>query len=270
MLLSIYTFILSSISFFITPLDAWGSIGHIAVADIAQTNLTYNTYKHITNIISNDNISSVANWADEIRNIPEWHWTEPLHFINTNDWICDYIEKRDCYNQIGEYSYCVDGAIQNYTTLIKNDNNNADYLKFLIHFVGDIHQPLHCGFKSDKGGNTIKVHFNNHLVNLHSLWDTNLISFRIFNDFNNNYNQWLNYLLKLSPQLDCIGCSQFWGNNSAQLACKYSYVNSDGITHIKNGDYINIDYYNRNIDIIEKQIVNAGYKLAELLNHLYQ
>jgi len=270
MLLSIYSFILSSISFFITPLDAWGSIGHIAVADIAQTNLTYTSYKQISNIISNDNISTVANWADEIRNNPLWHWTEPLHFIDIDDWNCNYIESRDCFNNINEYPYCVDGAIQNYTNLLKEEPYNTDYLKFIIHFVGDIHQPLHSGFKNDRGGNLIKIHFNNHYTNLHALWDTNLISYRIYNDFNNNYYLWLQSLLFIIPELDCIACSQIWGNNSAKLACTNSYVNTDGITHIKSGDNIDIDYYKKNINIIEKQIVNAGYKLAQILNVLYR
>jgi hypothetical protein len=267
------------LSFYSTSVNAWGSIGHIAVAKIAQNNLTDFATKSISNIIPDGDMGLVANWADQIRNMPEWHWTEPLHFIDTNDWMCNYVRERDCYNMLGNFEYCVDGAIQNYTSLLKNTehngltNNNDEYLKFIIHFVGDIHQPLHCGFKTDRGGNSIHIHFNNHSTNLHALWDSGLISKRINDDFNNDYNEWIKYLLQNTPHYnltdDCIGCSQLWGNTSAKLSCEYAYVHEDGITHIKSGDYLNDEYYKRNIIVIEKQIIYAGYRLSNLLNYLY-
>lgn len=257
------------ISFFTPTIYGWGPQGHIAVAEIAQYNLTSYATKSISNIIPNGDMGSVANWADQIRNIPGWHWTEPLHFIDTNDWTCNYNRERDCYNQLGNFEYCVDGAIHNYTSLLKEYNTNDEYLKFIIHFVGDIHQPLHCGFKSDRGGNSIKVHFNNHATNLHSLWDSGLIEKRIKDDFNNNFNNWVQYLQQNIISDNCIGCSQLWGNSSAKLACEYAYVLEDGITKIKNGDYLDDNYYKRNIEIIEKQIIYAGYRLANLLNYLY-
>jgi hypothetical protein len=257
------------ISLFSPIVNAWGPFGHIAVAEIAQNNLTTITSKTISTIIPNGDMSSVANWADKIRNIPEWSWTEPLHFIDTNDWECNYSRERDCYNNLGDFEYCVDGAIQNYTSLLKEYKTNAEYLKFIIHFVGDIHQPLHCGFKTDKGGNSIKVHFNNHNTNLHSLWDSGLIEKRINDDFNNDFDKWVQYLQQNILNDSCIGCSQLWGNTSAKLACDYSYVLEDGITKIKNGDYLDDNYYKRNIEVIEKQIIYAGYRLANLLNYLY-
>jgi len=263
------------LSFFTPTVYGWGTIGHMAIAEIAQNNLTTVASKYISSIIPNGNMSDVANWPDQKRNLPQWRWTEPLHFIDTPDWSCDYIKERDCYNNLGDFEYCVDGAIQNYTSLLKETptNTNSDYLKFIIHFVGDIHQPLHCGFKSNSGGNSIKVHFNNHLVNLHSLWDSQLIEKRINDDFNNDYNLWIKYLQQNTYHYnltdDCIGCSQLWGNISANLACSNAYVLSDGITKIKNGDYLDDDYYKINIDVIERQIIYGGYRLADLLNYLY-
>jgi|688.fasta_scaffold159542_3 hypothetical protein len=261
--------LLTILSFLTPTTHAWGSIGHIAVAQIAQNNLTSIARELISDVIPNGDMSLVANWADEIRNRPDWYWSEPLHFIDIDDWICNYDRNRDCYNSLGYFNYCVDGAIQNYTGLLKQNNKDAEYLKFLIHFVGDIHQPLHCGFKNDRGGNMIKIHFDGHNTNLHSLWDSGLIMKRIKDDFENDTNMWIKYLINNSISDNCIGCSELWGNSSARLACNYSYVRDDGLTRIMSGDSLGDEYYKRNIVLIEQLIVYAGYRLGELLNYLY-
>ena len=73
-----------------------------------------------------------------------------LHYIDTPDWACDYVKSRDCAN-----SMCVAGAITNYTNRLLS--STVDYtarneaLRFLTHFVGDIHQPLHVAFSGDEG-----------------------------------------------------------------------------------------------------------------------
>jgi hypothetical protein len=258
-------FILSS---FYPVAHSWGPIGHIAIATIAQNNLSNHSLCSIQHLIPEQDLPSIANWADHIKNQPEWHWSYPLHFIDTPDWACNYVPTRDCYNQLHEYPFCVDGAIQNFTNNLIYKPTPED-LKFLVHFVGDIHQPLHCGFTSDSGGNHIKVHFNNLSTNLHSVWDSNIIEKRIQSDFNDNQDLWISYLLNQSIPMDnCIKCSEEWGNQSSNLACKYSYVNSDG-SIIQNNAHLDNDYYERSLQIIEKQIIIAGLRLANILNLIF-
>lgn len=258
-----------------SAVDAWGPQGHIAVASIAQSELSATTFDAVSKLIPDGDLASVANWADTIRGSPQWHWTEPLHFIDTPDWACNYIPSRDCFNPQGQSGYCVDGAIQNNTMLLQDRSSyslefNAENLKFLVHFVGDIHQPLHCGFTSDRGGNSIKVHFKSHSTNLHSLWDSGLIEERIKDDFGGDMNKWIAYLISESTgrnaSASCVGCSPIWGNSSAILACSNAYVGDDGVTHIQQGAQLDMNYYKRNIVVIEEQIILGGLRLAALLN----
>lgn len=268
--------ILSILSLLISPVFSWGPQGHIAVANIAQFLITPNTYSSISDLIPNGNMSSVANWADEVRTLPEWKWSAPLHFINTPSWNCSYIRERDCFNDANNFLYCVDGAIQNYTNLLYS-SPEPDYLKFLIHFVGDIHQPLHCGFTEDKGGNNIKVLFNNKHTELHAVWDSGIIEERVNSDFNGDYKAWNNYIINtyVSPFNEtCVEsdgmCSEIWGNESVEYACRFSYVKEDGITKIESGDSLDLGYYNKNINIIEIQLAKAGIRLSNLLNTIFQ
>lgn len=243
--------------------STWGPIGHISVASIAQNGISSSVQNKINGIIPSGNLSAIANWADEVRTLPEWKWSAPLHFINTPDWACNYIPKRDCYNNLDQYPYCVDGAITNYTNILQKELD-TDALKFLVHFVGDIHQPLHCGFGSDLGGNSISVHYNHHSTNLHSVWDTYIIEERIDKDFNGNMFSWIQYLINQSLNVNQSD-SEIWGNESANLACKYSYIDEYGNVIIS-GNTLDEGYYSRNIIIIESQIKKAGIRLANLLN----
>lgn len=254
----------------------WGPIGHSSIANIAQNLLSPNANSHVTSLLQykyNGNMSNAANWADEVRILPEFKWSAPLHFINTPDWKCNYIRSRDCYDQTEGKNFCVDMAIQNYTTLLKK-YNDVDSLKFIIHFVGDIHQPLHCGFIGDRGGNDIIGHFYKRKTNLHAIWDSEIIEKRLDLDFDNNPIKWQNYIYeevitKQKSKWDpCIGCTDRWGNESVKDACEYSYVYPDN-TPIQTGFELEDDYYNRVISIIETQIGKAAYRLSNLLNYIY-
>jgi len=253
--------------------NAWGPEGHTAVARIAEKHITATTFNAVSQMIPEGDIASVANWADQVRSIPAWHWSEPLHFIDTPSWVCDYEPSRDCYNDAGEFGYCVDGAIRNFTSLIKGGSRDPTNLKFLVHFVGDIHQPLHCGFKDDRGGNSIKVHYQGHATNLHSLWDSGLIHTRIANDFGGVTENWISNLVEMSlgrnDTDNCVGCSSQWGNSSAILSCSHSYVGADGTTRIGQGASLDSTYYKRNIGLIEDVIILGGIRLADILDSLF-
>jgi len=263
--------LLSILSLLISPVLSWGPQGHIAVANVAQSLISSNTYNSISGLIPNGNMSSVANWADEVRTLPEWKWSAPLHFINTPSWNCSYIRERDCYNDANNFLYCVDGAIQNYTNLLYS-SPEPDYLKFLIHFVGDIHQPLHCGFIGDRGGNDIIGHFYDKKTNLHSVWDSGIIEKRLQTDFSYSPILWQDYIIKnIVPNIGkdkCINCSSLWGEESIVNACDYSYVDADK-NKIQNDFKLGDSYYKRVINIVEKQIAKASVRLANLLNFIY-
>ena len=145
--------------------SAWGSIGHGLVARLAQSQLTSSANQWIKSYLSDDlsgDLSRIASWPDLILysdtnpiDYNSWQWSRDLHFIDIPDWNCTYLPTRDCVND-----RCVEGALKNYShRLISSDFDyvaQQEALYFLVHFVGDVHQPLHSGFKGDYGGNAVK------------------------------------------------------------------------------------------------------------------
>jgi hypothetical protein len=161
MLLSIILVILCEI---FVHVHGWGPVGHSIIARLAQSQLGDTAMERIRYLVPwhwNGNLSAMASWADDIlypntnpTGFDNWQWTRPSHYINIPDWNCTYQVERDCIDDI-----CVDGAIRNYTKRLETDLDDVQHkeaLYFLIHYVGDIHQPLHTGFASDYGGNNVR------------------------------------------------------------------------------------------------------------------
>jgi hypothetical protein len=153
-----------SLTLLIATVNSWGGIGHSLVGQIAQTILTINATNFVRDHLpwyTNGSLSLVASWADTIASpitnpveYLNWQWSIPLHRVTTSDWLCNYDHTRDCNWNGGQR--CVDGGIQNYTRRLADSKQDGiqrqEALKFLVHFIGDVHQPLHGGFKSDDDG----------------------------------------------------------------------------------------------------------------------
>jgi len=159
----------------------------------------------------------------------------------------------------------------------------TEALKFLVHFVGDVHQPLHCGFTTDYGGNSLKGYYESTKTNLHAVWDDGIIETRITNNYNGDDNAWANALISqlantsqptVQSWITCKSsdpynaCSEDWGNESVTLACSNAYVNVDG-SKIKNNFNLADPYYQNNIGVVESQIIKGGVRLAAVLNNMF-
>lgn len=151
-----------------SSVHGWGNDGHALVASIAQTFLTDESSTFVRNHLpwyTAGNISMLASWPDFIVypdtnpvDYLNWQWSKQLHYVDTKDWACVYDREADCNWSSGQQ--CVDGSIQNYTKRLadsqQDDVQRQEALKFLVHFIGDAHQPLHAGFEGDRGGNSIR------------------------------------------------------------------------------------------------------------------
>ena len=160
-------FLLSSLV--ISTAHGWGPLGHAFVAEIAQSLLTNQSQEFVRNHLpwyTNGNLSMLSSWPDTIIypdtnpvDYLNWQWSKELHYVDTPDWLCVYDRNRDCNWTDANGQRCVDGAIQNFTNRTANskldDIQRQEALKFLVHFIGDVHQPLHAGFAGDRGGNTV-------------------------------------------------------------------------------------------------------------------
>ncbi|KAK3202498.1 hypothetical protein GRF29_161g1449716 [Pseudopithomyces chartarum] len=160
------------------PTLAWGTLGHDTVAFIAQhfvSNATASFASSLLNDTSSSYLASIATWADSYRYTAEGSFSSPLHYIDALDnppTSCDVDYERDCPEE-----GCIVSAIANYTSRVTASNISTSErqkaLKWVVHFLGDIHQPLHVE-NLEIGGNGINVTFDGVSTNLHHIWDSNM------------------------------------------------------------------------------------------------
>lgn len=298
MLLSIYLLLK------ITPSKSWGQDGHEIVANIAYSRLSIKSQEKTCSILSNNSskegqtcLGSIANWADAYRYSSVGKWSKALHFIDVQDSLvpngchynntdnCTFVYERDCVDDV-----CVAGAIANYSTRLitqrHDDDDAAESLKFLTHFVGDIHQPLHVSRASDYGGNSIHVYFpvndrDEKHTNLHSIWDTYMIK-RTLEDSSMNqteYQWYLTHLLEtiyredVEDWLECSTyievCPSIWAEESLYEALQSAYSN-EYHEDIVDGDQISMEYYYSRMRVVEVQLLKGAVRLASLLEFILE
>jgi len=269
----------------ISPAISWGSIGHALVARLGQSQLTSSANSWVKQYLpsaSSGDLGTIASWPDSILypnsnplGYREWQWSRELHYINIPDWNCSYIPSRDCKND-----RCIEGALKNYShRLIDNQCDYIDQqeaLFFLVHFLGDVHQPLHSGFRNDIGGNIVKGYFLNgtNQTNLHSIWDEQIINYRLQRYFQSDVQLYFNYLstLMLSQSIlinETATDYQRWINESIFYVCNEVYFddNHEKMNVSKNFT-LGEEYFSRTWPIVDQRLARAGLRLSILLNQL--
>jgi hypothetical protein len=156
----------------------------------------------------------------------------------------------------------------NLTNVNLPKSERQESLRFLVHFVGDAHQPLHIGHKADKGGNAIQVKLFGRSSKLHAVWDSGLIRHRGL-----SWNQYVQDLeTKLTPaqrqEWTSVIDPGAWATESHRLAEDHAYRTPSG-AEITSGDALGEDYYNDTIPIVDEQLTKAGLRLAVMLNAVY-
>lgn len=159
---------------------AWNAHGHRLVADLAEPQLEPAARAEVQRLLALEGATSmaqVASWADEVRGTgePIGKRSARWHFVNMAEHGCAYEAARDCAG--GD---CVVAAIREQAAILADpaqpDAERLQALKFVIHLVGDVHQPMHAGYGHDRGGNHVQVHARGKGSNLHALWDGQLLA----------------------------------------------------------------------------------------------
>ena len=160
--------------------QAWGAAGHAATGIMAMKLIDGTARRTLNDILGstdNERISELCNWPDTMQESPLLEGLKPQHYVNVPRAADTYDADRDCREGL-----CVTEAIKKYAGQLGNDQlpqiKREEAFAWLCHLVGDLHQPLHCGFADDRGGNTIDVRFNRTEMNLHQFWDYKLIADR--------------------------------------------------------------------------------------------
>src|SRR6476659_9058510 len=156
-----------------SPALAWGKTGHRVVAAIADTQLSGLARAHINEILGGaESLDEAANWPDEMRSAPGAFWQKsatPWHYVTLHGIIYDHAPPEGDALE----------ALSHFRSVLQDPNASlADKqlaLRFVVHLVGDLHQPLHVGKCCDKGGNDVKVSWFGKPTNLHAVWDSQLV-----------------------------------------------------------------------------------------------
>jgi hypothetical protein len=240
---------------------AWGTLGHRIVGQIADSYLTKNTKREIYKILGNESVAMSSNWADFIKSDPAYKYLDPWHYINLKSGLSE--------NQMKDY-LATDTVTDAYTKInwltvqLKNKELEADkkifYLRFLIHIVGDIHQPLHIGRFEDLGGNKIKVNWFKEPSNLHSVWDSKLIDFQQLSF--TEYATSINFVSKTQRKE--------WQAEPVSDWIWQSYQHAEKIyADIKPDDNLSYGYNFKFIGVVNQQLLKGGVHLAGLLNEIF-
>lgn len=267
--------------------QAWGVLGHATVAYIAQNYLddtTASWAQGVLNDTSDSYLANIASWADTYRSTTAGKWSAPFHFIDAEDsppTDCNVDYERDCGS-----NGCSVSAIANYTQRVGDARlsaaNTAEALRFLVHFLGDITQPLHDE-ALDVGGNDITVTFDGYTSdNLHADWDTYMPEKLVGGVALSDAQTWANELIAdinsgsyksvaanwISGDdiSDAVTSATTWASDANALVC--TVVMPNGVAALQQGD-LYPDYYNSVIPTIELQIAKGGYRLANWLNSIY-
>ena len=233
--------------------DVWGKNGHRVIGEIAKQNLTRQTLKVVNEILDGQSLALVSTWADEMKSNSEFGKYSPWHYVNIPlDKEYNQIEK----NPKGDIIQAINKCIE-----VLEDKNSPKvaksfHLKYLVHLVGDVHQPLHTGRYKDKGGNDIKLKFFGKPTNLHKVWDSDMID-----DYKMSYTELAESLTTLQQTTKSLNPEDWVFESHKEVKKIYSEVSD--------GDYISYDYIYRNFPIVKNQLAKGGKRLADLLNKLF-
>jgi len=275
-----YFYFMIIISWFVSNSVCWGTLGHGAVGRLAQQRLRPDVNATVVKLLqerfNKSLLFDISSWADKIlsdKNNPDFNkfqWSKAMHYmnvdqkLNTNEINCTTVP-------------CIITAIQNFTSILINPSSNlaicSEALAFLVHFVADIHQPLHCAFSNDSGGNKVFVNFTDSWVySLHGIWDTEMLKKlagpddNLFPFIENEIN--LMTLNQLASYADSNNVIQ-WAEESFNITKSqvYGFMVSNST---KYQGIIDNKYYNQSVKIAIQRIIIAGIRLSSLLNTIFQ
>lgn len=231
----------------------WGKNGHRIVGQIAMKHMNNKALKNTKAILGDEDIAISANWMDFIKSESEYDYMKPWHYVTIPD--------SGHYHGAPEEGDAFE-AINKYIEELKTKNfsiDEAHALKCLIHIIGDVHQPLHVGNGTDRGGNDVKVKFFWEKSNLHRVWDSGIIDNEQL-----SYTEYANWIDIASP--DEITKWQSTPVMDWLLESKQMRSMVYKIPESKNLSYL---YVHDNVYELNKRLLQAGIRLAGILNELY-
>lgn len=247
---------------FAPPAAAWSAFGHRLVAQLAYNQLSAPVRRQVDALLALEpgaDIASIAPWPDEIRKQPGYERTGPFHYVNFPQHSCRYDAARDCPD-----GACIVAALPRYIDTLgdanRSDPERLEALKFVVHLVGDAHQPLHAGNRPDRGGNRFQIQLQprgpgkSEGTNLHAVWD-----YHILRSAERDMRQWL---AALEPAVAAATTGNGDVREWAEASC--ALLDQEHLYPARPGK-LSQAWLEQKRPIAEHQIVLAAARLAKVL-----
>jgi hypothetical protein len=243
-------------------LISWGATGHRTIGKIAENHLTPQAQAAIKDLLDSESLADVSTYADKVRSQEKYKYTSPWHYIDVEAGLSESDFKKAALEQNEANVYQALAKCEN--DLIEPGKSREEKifaLKFIVHMVGDLHQPMHVSRKEDQGGNKIKVTFLGKPGNLHGLWDSGLPEHEGL-----SYDQ-------LAVKVDHATKKQIktWQQDDVMTWLYESYQISEKLyaDAAKTPDFDEA-YYKAHIPVFEGRMAQAGIRLAGVLNEIFK
>ena len=247
------------------PALSWGSLGHHIIARIAAGELTPTASAAVADLLGGETLPSMvtaSTYADEIR--PTRRETAPWHYVNIEIDSNGYNAARDCPDDA-----CVVAQIEHEEKVIGDTSISkpirAEALRFLIHFIGDLHQPLHCADNHDRGGNMVKLILGGQQTNLHAVWDTAVVE-ALGNSEEMIATTLASQILPSGRAMWSQGTEISWANETWMVASRIVYRSFPGSAATDAPIVLPSTYATTQRAVVEMQLERAGVRLAAVLN----
>lgn len=236
--------------------NVWGQNGHRIVGDVAADYLAPEARQAVDRVLGPTSLAIASTWMDKIKSDPAYDHTHDWHWVTIpNGKTYAETEKNPNGDLINTLRTIIN-ELKSGNLSAKEETKN---LKMLVHLVGDIHQPLHVGNGEDRGGNNTEVEWFYDESNLHRVWDSEMISYTelSYTEFSTAINHPTEQQINKWQDSKVID----WARESKQLR--------DQVYDLPEDRQIGYEYQYQNRDLLDRQLLKAGVRLAGVLNDIY-
>lgn len=239
------------------PALAWGQTGHRVTGAIAEAHLSGLARAKIQQILGHETLVEASTWPDEMRSDPAAFWQKtatPWHYVT--------VPPGQTHAHVGAPPEGdAASALKRFAATLRDPKASLEdkrlALRFIVHVVGDLHQPLHAGKPGDRGGNDVKVSFFGDETNLHSVWDSGLIDRRQL-----SFSEYAAFLARRIAPGDVVA----WWNSDPNVWIGESTKLRDTIYPAE--PKLGWDYAYQHTNQVDERLSMAGVRIAAYLNDL--
>ena len=237
--------------------DDWGQTGHRVIGEIATQYLNKKALKAVEKILHGSSLAYVSTYPDEIKSDKHFKAYSPYHYINIPLEV-DYEVSKS--NEEGDLYKGIQKSIAVLKDKNASDQEKEFQLKLLVHFIGDLHQPMHIGREEDRGGNSIRLKWFGKSTNLHRIWDSDLIEY-----FNMSYTEWSSNFprqnWKTQKELQATSVLDWVAESHELVETIYRATPENSSL----GYEYTYDYK----EVLRTQLLKGGIRLAGILNSIF-